>query len=131
MSETSNKDRYIQLLSELKMLCENEMALSPALPSESYCDMTSCGNLYTHVIYSDEEKRKAIRVMADLGKSGTCPKSHLSNICELLTGILNYCKDDNKDKIYIMAAGHKCGVATTCHDVIMRRLLAISARERR
>ena len=102
--------------------------LTEALPSESFCDATNCGMLYTHIIYADEKRNKIVKVMADLGKSGTCPKAHLSSMCEHITGAYLYMSKEDRYKVIIMAAGHKCGLGVTCFDVIHRRLIAIDSR---
>lgn len=100
-----------------------------ALPNDSFVDKTHCGNLYTHIVYEDKEKTKIIKVLADLGKSGTCANAHLSELCELLTGLFLYVPSKNdRYKVFIMAAGHSCGPGTTCFDVMLRRLMTIDTR---
>lgn len=122
-----DEDEIQKQLSVLKAIIEP--TLSEALCTDTYIDETNCGNLYTHIIYSNDEKTKIVKILADLGKNGTCAKAHLSAICELLTGIFKYIPSkDNRFKVFIMAAGHKCGPGTTCFDVMLRRLMTIDTR---
>lgn len=124
---TQKEDEIQKQLLILKSIIEPY--LSEALPNDSYVDSTNCGNLYTHIIYEDENKTKIVKILADLGKNGTCAKAHLSAICELLSGLFKYVTNkDDRYKIFIMAAGHKCGPGNTCFDIMLRRLMLIDTR---
>jgi len=115
------EDEVTLAFDQLKVLLES--SLSGELPSETYLDVTNCGNLHTHIIYTDETKTKVHTIKADLGKSGTCPKAHLSSLCEFITGSFRYMSKHDRQKTLIMAAGHRCGSGVTCFDLLIRRLI--------
>ena len=119
----SEREELIKIVESLK---EGDSPLVKFLPSRTHPLPTECGTLHLHVTYSDETLSKVVKVSADLGKSGTCARSHLSSTCEALTGMFRYLPHNVRTKIMIMMAGHKCvGGGKTCTDAMLRRLMAI------
>jgi hypothetical protein len=94
------------------------------LPSKTFMEKTNCGNLYVSII--SEKDGSFNRILAEMGKSGTCAKAQLCVICELLTGLLRSCTPSEINIILSSMCGHKCsgtGSDRTCSDVIARLLM--------
>jgi len=112
------------LLSHLRNLIAKEDG-KEALPSDTFLASTMCGDLFINIVYTDESRTKVSQVLANLGKTGTCPRAHLGSMCELLTSAFAYMRVEDRRATLIKAAGHKCGPGVACFDSILRRLLEL------
>ena len=85
-------------------------------PSESRCIKTGCGDMFVHLIYTDETCATLLRVRVDLGKSGGCARSHLEVETSLINGLLKHAKRSVVLAVILEAGGHKCQYGdSTCH----------------
>jgi hypothetical protein len=90
-------------------------------PSDTINAKTGCGDMFVHILYTDETKKHIFGVRADLGKSGGCSRSHLAAKEAVLNGLFHNVKRDAMLTVLIAASGHNCQFGKeTCHDVLFR-----------
>lgn len=97
------------------------------LPCVTFSEETNCGTLYVTLVW-EQDKKTLNKVLANLGKSGTCPKAHLSVIAELVCEIVKHMTKSQINIAMAKACGHLCsgqGVNKgTCSDKLIRRVVA-------
>jgi hypothetical protein len=92
--------------------------------SDTYSIKTGmCGNIYIHMLYTDKEKTKFHRVRADLGKSGTCARSHLEVEVAFINATVHNTSNSVAIKTLTEASGHKCQSDGACHDLMIRMVI--------
>lgn len=93
-------------------------------PTNSISVDTGCGKMYVHLLFTDQAKTKFHRILATLGKSGGCARSHLESKVAMINALIHNAPNNIAIKTLTDASGHKCHVENTCHDILIRIAIA-------